>query len=65
MGGARKKKPCKTAKPISYDNYSTDTSSQFSADIVDVVDSSAKYDNNRVAASAVVAQVSSSGCEYK
>ena len=26
----------KIAKPLSYDNYSTDTSSQFSADIVEV-----------------------------
>ena len=34
-GGVRKGAN-KIAKPLSYDNYSTDTSSQFSADIVEV-----------------------------
>ena len=35
-GGGVKKGANKIAKPLSYDNYSTDTSSQFSADIVEV-----------------------------
>ena len=36
-GGVGVKKGAnKIAKPLSYDNYSTDTSSQFSADIVEV-----------------------------
>ena len=35
-GGGGKKGANKVAKPLSYDNYSTDTSSQFSADIVEV-----------------------------
>ena len=34
-GGGVKKGANKIAKPLSYDNYSTDTSSQFSADIVE------------------------------
>ena len=61
--GSKGKGPSKTAKPLSYDNYSTDTSSQFSVDIVDVPSNkeSAKYE--RIAASAVVAQVSSNNEE--
>ena len=35
-GGGVKKGANKVAKPLSYDNYSTDTSSQFSADIVEI-----------------------------
>jgi hypothetical protein len=61
-GGGVKKGANKIAKPLSYDNYSTDTSSQFSADIVEVAgskDGDDLFQNRLATAGGIVAQASS------